>query len=104
MNHRGIWDGDEVTVIVYQNKERIGEITILAISHAEITAQVYTDNENTLISLYEGVSAALSAIKYHTERPKLREMIEERIAELKAGYEDGEEDDPPAPSTVDLPF
>jgi len=97
MNHRGIWDGDEITIVVYQNKESIGEIVIHAISHAEIAAQVYTDNENTLISLYEATSAALEAIKYHTARPHLRELFEERIQELKDRIAE-EKDNSPSPT------
>jgi signal transduction histidine kinase len=104
MSHRGIWDGDEITVLLYQNQQDIGQIVIHAISHAEITAQVFTDDENTLISVYEALKAALSSVEYHMARPRLRELIEDRMREVRESIEDEGEGNPPPPSTDDVPF
>jgi hypothetical protein len=103
MTHFGIQDGDEYTVVVYQNKGALGEIVIHAVSFEEVACQVYTDDREALLTLNEVIKVAYSTLGYHLEKPRLKELIETRIAQLRKEIEEGQEDDPPAPLS-DIPF
>lgn len=100
----GIRSGDEVTVIVYWNKEAVGEITSEAVSDQELATQVYTDDERTLILVHEALQMASSAVDFHLQKPSLRRLIRERIDELKAIDDRREGEEPPSPTIDDLPF
>jgi len=104
MDGRQIKMGDEVTVLVYRNKEGIAQIVSQAVSDDEMVVNVFLESDRDLAFVSEALEAARGAIDYHAGRPGLRKMLEDRIAELKK-LEDEEEGEPPYPIDVgDIPF
>jgi hypothetical protein len=104
MRGLGLRDGDKFTVLVVLNEEHTLEVTGEVVSPTEVITNVYTDDSKTLLLGHEVLSGATSAVGYHLNRPSLKALIAERIAELKEISEGADEDDPPAPSTSDIPF
>jgi len=104
MNKLGIRMGDEVTVVIYRNKEAVGEVVSTCVSDSEIIVNVTVPGKEEAIYVAEALKMASSALDYHTQRPVLRKMLEKRIAELR-DLEDEAEGEPPYPIDVgDIPF
>lgn len=100
----GILEGDEVVVMFMWNRQPIGEVTHNAISNTELVTNVYTEDEKSLMLMYEAVGATYEAIKFHMAKPQLRKLVEERIAQLKAEQDDSEAGECPYPTVHDVPF
>jgi hypothetical protein len=104
MSRIGISMGDEITVIVYRNKEGVGEVVSQCVTDEELIINVTTLDDQTALYMYEALTAAARALDYHMHRPILRALLQERIAELRS-YEDEEGSEPPSPIDIgDIPF
>lgn len=102
----GLRDGDQLVIGVLCNRVPIGEVVINVISTTEVEAGVYTDDASTLIVMSEALKSALNCIGYHIQKPTLRKLLNERIAELRAEIADEEDETPPSPADdlEDIPF
>jgi len=100
----GLFDGDDFAIVVSVNRVNVGEITGAAVSNIELTALIYTEDEKMLMLLWEVVSAGFHALEFHMQKPLMRKLLEERIAQLKAEEDDSEAGEPPYPTVHDLPF
>lgn len=101
----GIRGKDEVVVVVYRNSVSLGEIVLRALSNQELSVSVFIDNETDLVVMHEAIVASGNAVNFHLQRPRLRELLNERIAELKAEDEAGEVGEPPFPiDDHNIPF
>lgn len=99
----GLRDGDEFAVVVYLNKFNIGEITGEAVSNNELTALIFAEDQKMFLLLYEVMSACFEAAKFHMQKPHLKKMLEDRIAQLKADQDDSEAGESPYPTVHDIP-
>lgn len=104
MSEQGIRKGDEIVVVVYQNKVSVGEIIIDAISNNEVAAAVYTDDGDTLLTVKEALSAALGCANFHVQKTGLKGLLDARIKELKDMIAREEGDNPPSPADGDTLF
>jgi len=104
MRSPGLQKGDEVYVSVRINGKDNADIVINAVSSNEVAAELWCDAEADMVALHEAVKAACGAIDYQLQKPRLREMLAERIAQLKREAEEAEWDNPPAPTSDDILF
>lgn len=104
MNKYGIRKGQEVACLFYRDQEFLGAATISPTVADQVGIHLHYYNDEELLVLSEIAAAALGAIRFEMDKPKLRKMITERIKELSRLSEDGEEGNPPPPSTTGLPF
>lgn len=100
----GIQEGDEVIIQVIWNRIPIGEISHDCISPTELVTNVYTEDESTVVLMNEAISASYQAMQFHMQKPRLKELLEERIAQLKAEEDDSEAGEAPSPTVHDIPF
>lgn len=107
MNGLGLREGDDYAVLIYRNGTSIAEVTGTIISPVETAASLYTDGDETLLIVNEILKIAVGATSFFEQKPRLQEMLKQRIAELKAESE-GEEGEPPYPDDgyvdVSYPF
>jgi hypothetical protein len=104
MKNLGLRVGQEYAVLITVDKEAVGEITGKVVSENELITSVYTDDGETLLVLAECLRSSMSAVDYHLHKPRLRELIKARVAELMAMDDEADEEDPPAPLISDIPF
>lgn len=104
MNKYGIRNGQEVACLFYRDQEFLGAATISPTVADQVGIHLHYYSDEELLVLSEIAAAALGAIRFEMDKPKLRRMIAERIKELTGMSEDGEGSNPPPPSTADLPF
>jgi len=104
MSNLGLRAGHKYAVVVYVDQEAVGEITGNVVSESELITSVYTDDGESLILVFECIRSALSAVDYHINKPRLRELIKARIEELRGMDDEADEEDPPAPLISDIPF
>lgn len=104
MTPSGLSDGDDYAVIVLMNKVNVGEVTGDAVSNTELTARIYTEDQKTLMLLFEIMAAAFHAIEFHMQKPHMRKLLEDRIAQIRAEEDDSEAGEPPSPTVHDIPF
>ena len=104
MNNVGLARGDEYYVSVRINKQLIADFVGLTISITETSCELYLDPDANEIAVFEALKAATSTMDWHVQRPRLKQLLQERIALLKKESEEEGEDNPPPPSTDLLPF
>jgi len=104
MKFMGLQKGDEAYVSVKINRRNIADIVVNAISSNEISEEIWCDTDADMVAVYEALKAACSGVDYQLQRPHLREMLAERIAQLKSEDEEAE-GKPPCPDDLcDIPF
>lgn len=103
----GIRAGQEVACLFYRDQEFMGACIITPTIADQVGIHLHYYEDAQLIILSEIAAATLAAIKFEMDKPKLRQMINERIRELEELSEGEQEDDPPAPPTSgseEIPF
>lgn len=100
----GIRAGQEIGVLFYRDEEFLGAVTITPTTADQVAVQVHYYEAADLVTLTEAAATALGSLRFESDKPTLHRMIAERIAELSELSEDGEESNPPPPSTTGLPF
>lgn len=100
----GIREGQEIGVLFYRDEEFLGAVTIIPTTADQVGIQVHYYTAADLVTLTEAAASALGALRFESDKPTLRRMIAERIAELNALSEGGEESNPPPPPTADTGF
>jgi len=100
----GIRPGQEVAVLFYRDQVFLGAAIITPTTADQVGIHLHYYEDAELVVLSEIASAALGAIKFELDKPTLRRMISERIAELTLLNEGEEVGNPPPPPTIDLPF
>jgi hypothetical protein len=100
----GLQPKDEAYVSVRINRHLALDILISTISRTEVSAEVWGDDYVDLVSVYEALKAATGAVAHELEKPRLKRLLEDRIAQLKRESGEAGEDYPPAPPTDDIPF
>jgi hypothetical protein len=101
----GLRKGMHAKVSVRIGDEDVADVLLYAISDVDVKAVIYTDGETDLVAIFEALLAAARAAEHKCHMGRLKQIIEERIEELKEmGAAEGEE--PPSPTDyVDiLPF
>jgi hypothetical protein len=104
MKHPGLRKGDEVYVSIRVNKHLEADFLITVLSSNETSCEMYADPETDIIRLREALQVSLGTVNYRMEQPRLKRLLQERIAQLKAEAEEVEEKDPPTPTSNDIPF
>lgn len=104
MNIKGLARGDEAYVSVRINKRFEFDVIISAVSNTEVSVEVHGDTEANVLAGHEALQAATNAVAFILEKPRLKAILKERIAELREEIEDEAEGDPPTPSADDIPF
>jgi len=97
----GIREGQEIGVLFYRDETFLGAVIISPSSPGEVGIQVHYYEEADLVALTEAAASALGALRYESDKPRLRLMIAKRIEELNALDEGEIEGDPPTPPTID---
>lgn len=104
MTKLGMQKGDRYEIAVFKGQEVLCSVEHVVLSDNEVATSVFVQTAESLVAVYEAVTAAATAIDFHIHKPSLREMVEKRISELNEGRE-GEESEPPFPDDViDIPF
>lgn len=98
--------GDEVTILVYQNRKSVGEVTSQMIDDEGQAVSVYLESDDGLMKLLEALKSAAAAVEYHAQKPRMRELIRARIAEMEDEEIEEEKSEPPSPTDElgDIPF
>ena len=104
MEKYGIRPGQEVACLFYRDHEFLGACTIRPTTADQVGIQLHYYEDAELVTLCEIAAAALGAIKFEQDKPKLRAMVAARIAELRELEEEDGSDDPPPPLNGNLPF
>lgn len=107
MEKYGIRAGQEVACLFYRDHEFLGACTIRPTTADQVGIQLHYYSDSELIVLCEIAAAALGAIKFEQDKPKLRAMVAERIRELGLLEQEEESTDPPPPpsnSVDEIPF
>jgi hypothetical protein len=104
MANYGLQEGDDYAVLVYRNGKDLLQLTGSVIGHNETAASLYTDGDEALLTGMEILWVAISACKWQDQRPRLKEMLEERIKELREESEAGESFPSPSDDLDDIPF
>jgi len=104
MKKPGLHKGDEVYVNIQINGKMAADFLIKVPNEHEVACDLWGDEEADFITLLEALKAAIGVVEYQLEKPRLKELLRERIAQLKRESEEAEWDNPPAPSTDDIPF
>jgi len=91
----GIREGQEIGVLFYRDEEFLGAVVMSPGSSGEIGIQVHYYKDEDLVVLTEAAASALGALRYESDKPRLRKMIAARIEELNALDEDEVEGNPP---------
>jgi hypothetical protein len=104
MNGNGLEDGDDYAVIVYRNGVSICAVTGDVVSNVETAASLYTDGDSALVTAAEILQVAVNAAKFYMQKPRLQQLLRERIEQLKREDEEAGENYPPAPTISDMPF
>lgn len=103
-NKYGIRKGQEIAVLFYRDHDFLGAAIIQPTVEDQVGIHLHTYDEADLVVLQEAAAAALGAIRFESDKPRLRKMIADRIKELsELGEQDGSSD-PPAPLNGNLPF
>jgi hypothetical protein len=103
----GIRAGQEIAVLVYRDQEFLGACIITPTTADQVGIHLHYYDDTELVVFIEAFSAAMGAAKFELDKPRLRKLVEERIAELNAQSEDGEGSNPPPPPTAsngEFPF
>jgi len=85
----------------YRDEEFLGAVVMSPGSAGEIGIQVHYYTDEDLVVLTEAAASALGALRYESDKPRLRKMIAARIEELNALDEGEVEGNPPTPPTID---
>jgi len=105
MNRFGLHKGDEAYVSVRINKVLHLDIIIAATTDTTVEAEVHGAADADLISSGEALKAASGAVDFLLERPRLKKLLAERIAELREEIaEEGANAPSPADGLEDIPF
>lgn len=100
----GLQDGDEYAILIHWNGSPIAEVTGTVVSQTETAVSLYLDGDEALIVVSEILHIGAGAARFQLEKPRLKEMLKARIAELKAAHERAESE-PPHPDDVnEIPF
>lgn len=103
----GIRSGQEVACLFYRDQQFLGAVLIRATAADQVAVQSHYYDDDELLVIVEIASTALGALKFEVDKPKLRQMVADRIAELNGFIEGEEESNPPPPPTdgsAELPF
>lgn len=100
----GIREGEEIGVLFYRDQEFVGACIIKPTAADQVGIQLHFYEDSDLVFLLEAAKAAMGSISFEMDKPRLRQMIAERILELNAFSEGEERSNPPPPPTTDLPF
>jgi hypothetical protein len=104
MSKYGIRPGQEVACLFYRDHEFLGACTIRPTTADQVGIQLHFYEDTELVTLCEIAAAALGAIKFEQNKPRLRAMVAERIRELEELEREEDLDDPPPPPNGNLPF
>jgi len=104
MTGPGLVKGDEAYVSVRINRHMSVDLLVTAISDQEVGVEVWGGEDADLFAVYEALKAAAGAVRHQLEKPRLKQLLEERIAQLKKQSEEAGWEDPPTPLTDDIPF
>lgn len=100
----GIRPTDEIEVVIRRNDELVGAIVITGVAVDAVSAEIYCDDGSDLLLMLEALKAATNTVDYHVHSPRLKTILEDRIAEIKRWIAEGEEGEPPSPIANDIPF
>jgi len=104
MRQPGLHKGDEAYVSVRINRKMCVDFLIDTINSHEVACELWGDVDVDFIAVDEALKAALGGVAHQLEKPRLKKLLQDRIAQLKRESEEAEREDPPAPSTDDIPF
>lgn len=99
----GIRKGQEIAVMFYRDQEFLGAAIIQPTVEDQVGIHLHTYDDTDLLVLSEAAAAALGAIRFEIDKPRLRKAIAERIKELEELSEGEEGSNPPPPPTTDSP-
>lgn len=99
----GIRKGQEIAVLFYRDQEFLGACIIQPTVEDQVGIHLHYYKDEELVVLREAAAAALGAVRFESNKPRLRKMIEERIKELTGLSEGKEGGDPPPPPTTESP-
>lgn len=104
MTETGIRPGDELEVVVSRNGEIVGAVVITGVAKDAVSAEIYCDDGSDLLLMHEAIKSAQGVVDYHVHSPRLKQILEDRISEIKQWIAEGEGSEPPSPTTNDIPF
>ena len=100
----GMQKGKKYEVFVGVGDEVLGSVEHVVLTGNSVQTSVFIETPESLVAVYEALSAAASAVNFHMHKDGLQELVKRRIAELDEARE-GEESEPPFPDDVaDIPF
>lgn len=99
-NKYGIRQGEEISVLLYRDREFLGACVITATLLDQCSVRLHYYDDDLLVVFIEAFATALGAAKFEVDKPRLRQMVAERLLELNKESEDGEGSNPPTPSTA----
>lgn len=104
MGDLGMRKGEKYEILVVKEEHILGSIEHAVVANDAVKTSVFVEDRDNLVSIYEALSAAHSAVHYHIHSNDLRQMLQERIDELE-GISKGVEGEPPYPDDIiDIPF
>jgi hypothetical protein len=104
MQPYGLRKGDRYVVEVRLNRVLIATFTGHTISDDETSCSIFVNSPQETVATNEILKAADSALDYYMERPRLRRMLNARIAELKAMEEEAALNEEGDLDDRDIPF
>lgn len=104
MSGVGLRKGSHGMVTVSVDGQDLADVTIFAFDNASARADLYIDTDDDLIVVSEVLAAAIAAVQFKMEKPRLKKLIAKRIEELRQMDLEGEEGVPPYPNVDNIPF